>query len=721
MQTRDDSDEAGALFAGAGAVRRLCRSVDWSATALGPVEGWPRSLRAAVRLCLDSLTPVAIWAGPELVLLYNDGYAPVLNSKHPWAMGRPAREVWAEVWEAIRPEFEAALEHGRPARHEDTPYRLQRGGREEEAYFTYTLTPIREDDGRVVGVLNVTEETTRLVRARVQSEERAEEGEERYRTLFESIDEGFCLIEVLFEGERPVDYRFLEVNPAFEKHTGLVGSVGRRIRELVPAQEEHWFKVYGRVAQTGEPVRFELPARGMGRFFDVYAFRVGPPSQRRVAVLFDDVSQRRRAEEALRQSEKRAAFLLDLSDALRPLTEPQAIEAAAAAALAAALDVASAGYLDVAPDDQVALAARPGATDGEGIAAAPGRAGDAGPPGHRGWRCLADMAPGFRSVLLAGRELYVEDLLADQRLQPGGEAGIQPGAPALGHRAAAVLPLTKQGRLVAYLFASHPTPRAWPADERLLLREVAERTWAAVGRARAEQRVRESDQRKSEFLAVLSHELRNPLAPIRTSLHLLERAPPGSEQIHRAWEVLRRQTAHLTRLVDDLLDVTRISRGKIALQRGRVDLREVVHKTSDDLRPVFEGSRLELRVELPAGPAWVDADATRLAQVLGNLLQNALKFTPGGGVVAVRLEGGGGVATLSVRDTGAGIEPDQVERIFEPFVQGAQGLARSKGGLGLGLSLVKGLVEQHGGSVRAQSQGPGRGAEFVITLPMLDG
>jgi PAS domain S-box-containing protein len=236
-------------------------------------------------------------------------------------------------------------------------------------------------------------------------------------------------------------------------------------------------------------------------------------------------------------------------------------------------------------------------------------------------------------------------------------------------------------------------------------------------RKRAEEVLREADRLKTEFLGVLSHELRNPLAPIRNGIYLLDRAAPGSEQAARAKDVIRRQTEHLTRLVDDLLDVTRISRGKVELQLARVDLREVVGRTCDDHRALFDGRQIALRVEL-SGPVWVDADATRIAQVVGNLLQNAAKFSHEGGSVTVAIGDVGGRAELRVRDDGAGIAPELLPRVFEPFVQADEGLARTKGGLGLGLALVKGLVELHGGGVRASSDGVGRGAELVVTLPV---
>jgi signal transduction histidine kinase/ActR/RegA family two-component response regulator len=239
-------------------------------------------------------------------------------------------------------------------------------------------------------------------------------------------------------------------------------------------------------------------------------------------------------------------------------------------------------------------------------------------------------------------------------------------------------------------------------------------------RKRAEEALRDADARKAHFLGVLSHELRNPLAPIRHSIHLLDRAPPGSPQAAHARAVLHRQTEHVSRLVDDLLDVTRVSRGKIRLQRERLDLAGVVRRTCEDLRSIFDQSGIALRLVLAPGPLWVDADPTRIAQVVGNLLQNANKFTPAGGEVTVRLAAAGDRAAITVRDTGIGVEPSLLARMFEPFAQEDRSLARTRGGLGLGLALARGLVELHGGRVAAHSEGPGRGAEFTVTLPVVE-
>jgi signal transduction histidine kinase len=239
-------------------------------------------------------------------------------------------------------------------------------------------------------------------------------------------------------------------------------------------------------------------------------------------------------------------------------------------------------------------------------------------------------------------------------------------------------------------------------------------------RRHAEEALREADRRKDEFLAILSHELRNPLAPIRNSVYLLSRVEAGSSQAARARQVIERQSMHLTRLVDDLLDVTRISRGKIELRPVRLDLREVIRKTADDVRSMFDQRSVELEVERSADPLWVNADPTRISQVIGNLLHNAMKFTPPNGEVVVTARSVGDRAEVVVRDTGIGIDPSELQHMFEPFAQADRTLARSQGGLGRGLALVLGLVRQHGGEVTARSEGVGRGAEFRVTLALAD-
>jgi two-component system, chemotaxis family, CheB/CheR fusion protein len=241
---------------------------------------------------------------------------------------------------------------------------------------------------------------------------------------------------------------------------------------------------------------------------------------------------------------------------------------------------------------------------------------------------------------------------------------------------------------------------------------------AVEERERAERALQEADHRKDEFLAILSHELRNPLAPIRNSLHLLETSLAAPDVARRALQIIDRQVGYLTRIVDDLLDVTRISRGTLELRNQRLDLRGLVERTVEDHRTLFSTRGLSLEATYAPTPLWVEGDPTRLAQIVGNLLQNSAKFTPTGGSVILDLDAVAGVAELRIRDSGIGIDPAMLPRLFLPFTQADTTLVRSLGGLGLGLALVKELVELHGGTVEVFSSGVGAGAEFVVRVPL---
>ena len=382
------------------------------------------------------------------------------------------------------------------------------------------------------------------ITGRKRAEERLRQSEARFRTLFESMDEGFSVVEMIFDpAGRPVDYRFLEMNPAFEHHTGLRGVVGRTIREVVPDHESSWFETYGRVVRTGEPTRFVSEAKGLGgRWFDVYAFRLGGTGSRKVAVLFNDVSARKVAE--------------------------------------------------------------------------------------------------------ADRDRLEADL-----------------------------------RRVA-------------AD------------------------LSEADHRKDEFLATLAHELRNPLAPIRNGLQIMKMAD-DQRTVDESRSLMERQVTHMVRLIDDLMDVSRITRNKLELRRERVDLAVIVRNAVETSRPLIEAAGHELAVTLPERPILVDADVTRLSQVFSNLLNNAAKYTEPGGKIALIAERQGGRVVVTVRDNGVGIPPEVLPGLFVMFTQVDRSLERSQGGLGIGLSLVKTLVEMHGGSVEGRSAGQGLGSEFVVRLPVV--
>jgi signal transduction histidine kinase/DNA-binding response OmpR family regulator len=284
-------------------------------------------------------------------------------------------------------------------------------------------------------------------------------------------------------------------------------------------------------------------------------------------------------------------------------------------------------------------------------------------------------------------------------------------------RAAAVFPLLARDRTVGVLTLAFAGGRRLAPADFVLAGDLAARAAVALDNARLHHAVQRADRQKNEFLAMLAHELRNPLAPLRNVAAALRHAS-DEPRVSRASELIDRQVTHLARLVDDLLDVGRITRGAVRLQTRPLDLVALVAQAVDAARPAADAKRHTLTAELPDRPLVVDGDPTRLAQVVSNLLANAVKYTDAGGRIRVAVAAAGGEVRVRVRDTGVGIPADMLSAVFDLFTQVDQSLDRSQGGLGIGLTLVKRLAELHGGRVTAHSGGPGTGSEFTVALPL---
>ena len=296
-----------------------------------------------------------------------------------------------------------------------------------------------------------------------------------------------------------------------------------------------------------------------------------------------------------------------------------------------------------------------------------------------------------------------------------------------------LVPFHVDGQAVGTVWAvAHDETRKFDREDKRLLESLATFASAAyqvrlanqrleaeiAERRHAEQALMDADRRRSEFLAQLAHELRNPLAPIRNAVEILRRAGGDEQKVRPVTEMLQRQISQIVRLVDDLLDVSRISRGKFELRSEAVELASVVNHAVEACRPAIEHAKHKLIVALPALPLYLDADAARLVEVVANLLSNACKFTSNGGQIWLTVEQDGEEAIVRVRDNGIGIASDTLPTIFDMFMQADTSLERRQSGLGLGLTLVKSLVELHGGTVQACSGGIGQGSEFIVRLPI---
>ncbi|NJP12304.1 MAG: PAS domain S-box protein [Leptolyngbyaceae cyanobacterium RU_5_1] len=426
-----------------------------------------QTLQALSTLIESSPLPIVVIESECVVQLWN----PAAESLFGWSaaevLGKPIPIVPEEKQEECRL-MRKAVGNGEVFSGVET-YRCNRDG--SRVIVNISAAPLYDEQGGVNAIVLIFQDITE----RQQAEETLRRSEERYRTLFDSIDEGFCIIEMLFDdNDTPLDYRFLEINPVFERQTGLEQAVGKTARQLMPNLEDFWVETYGRVALTGEPIRFENNSAPMNRWFDVYACRTGQPEERKVAIVFTDVSDRKRAEDILRRTAELNAFRVSLSDALRPLANPVEIQATASRVLGEYLGANRVAYFEVRGADYV--------VERDYV---------------NGAEALTGGYPieSFGSTLLAelrtGHAVFVSDVAADPHLsadQRSAYAAIQIAA-YIG------IPLIKGGEFVAGLAVHTSSPRVWTPDEVLLTEEVAERTWAAVERARAEAALRKSEQR----------------------------------------------------------------------------------------------------------------------------------------------------------------------------------------------------------------------------------
>jgi PAS domain S-box-containing protein len=779
---------------GGGEMGALMRRHDWSTSLLGPPRGWPQPLRTMVRLLLNTGHPMYIWWGPQLACLYNDAYRQSIGpERHPGSLGRPAREVWAEVWPIIGPQIEQVMTGQGATWHVDQLVPITRHGRLDDVYWTYSYSPIDDESapGGIGGVLVVCRETTeQVLAARQLKVER-----DRFARLFELAP----IFMALLEGP---EHKIMIVNPAYQRLVGRGDVVGRTVAEALPeAVAQGYLDELDRVFATGDAynasgAKYERQGEREGtteeRFVDV-VYQPIKSSSGKVTGIFvvgADVSERMNALDSLRQSEGRfraalkagrmghwetdhtsktrtwseegmKLFGLELLDGKGKLGGPNDEFVSALHPedrhlvpkfheLAERQESFPADYRVVRPDGRTLWLSGRGAVT-------------ARTPDGKPQRLISIMAD-VTEAKLAEEMLRLER----ERLRLAFSAA-QMGAFELDLRAGTLWwsPETYEVFGVSETeFAAtpesvidlvHPDDRArfvrkrseaiaqrMPfLDEFRINRPGGREAWIAYrGRAeydlsgqpvrtfgiimditerkRAEEVLRDADREKDNFIATLSHELRNPMAPIHNALTVLRQL--GTTEPRAAWclDVLGRQTALMTHLLDDLLDVSRLTRGQLKLRLRRLELATAIDQAIETAQPFIDARGHRMSVTVGPGTLPIEGDLTRLAQVFSNVLINAAKYTPPEGRIALTAVRQGAIAVVTVRDSGIGIARESLEGIFQMFgqVEAARDLAQ--GGQGIGLALAQNLVILHGGSMEARSEGLGKGSEFEIRLPLAD-
>ncbi len=602
-----------------------------------------------------------------------------------------------------------------------------------------------------------------------------QQSETRYRTLFDTIQDGFCIVRMTYDDAgKPIDYLIYQGNPAFADHSGLEDAIGKTMREVEPNIEPYWIETYGRIAKTGVPERFENYVQAWDRWFDVYAYRFDDPANHEVAIFFKDISARRRMEHALAESEKHFRAVFEQTSAgiaevdltgrfirvnetycevvgrneeellalrMQDITHPEDLEDNVKNFVAVARGEIEtflvekrylrpdgtlvwvrnyvSGILDDAGNVQSIVAVVDDITDRKRIEKELAES-------EANFRTLAENIPQLSWMTDPSGEIFwynrrwfeYTGTTLEEMQGWGWQKVLHPD-----HAQRVVENFRKhigtgESWEDTFPLRSKDGEYRWFLSRAFPIRNQQNETVRWFGTNTDITEIRELDQRKDQFLAVLSHELRNPLQAIRMATKLLKDTrdlPAPADDMAR---VIDRQTTQLSRLVEDLLDMTRITRGTFELDKQVIDLDSVLQHAIEAADPSSEGHAVHLKSEKPDEPLIVDADPLRLVQVISNLIGNACKYSKPGSTVDIFIERNDSAAVIRVRDTGVGIPPDQIERIFEWFAQLDPERDRRTGGLGIGLALARGIVHVHGGTIEASSEGEGKGSEFVVTIPL---
>lgn len=687
-------------LAGGGAAGELIRRIEWSATRLGAIERWPSSLKMAIGIVLHSRQPMFLWWGSELIQFYNDAYTPSFGvGKHPRAMGQRGRDCWGEIWHIISPQIEAVMTRGEASWNEDRLVPIFRNGRLEEVYWTYGYSPVFDDDGSVGGTLVVCTETTARVLATRRLRILSDLAESTtLATDAASVDR--IAMQALGRAVYDIPFAFMCLAQYADGQVRVTETVGVSEAQAVGLATrigQHSLSEEGDESRTlampGPPVhagRWPEPVSEL--FIDTLRDAAGGTRGKLVVGISPRLGFDALYREFLTQIKERIQLALARANAFRAraIAESERNNLLLQAPVPTAILTGPDHVYRLANKPYLRMVNRKDFTGKSFLEAFPELTG-------------TSLPAALDEVFRTGKPFVAQDspvILQDE----------ETGESIEGFFNYSLEPLRDPSGEVYGMIAMGIETTEQVRSRRVLERTNQERETLLL-------HLEEASRAKDEFLAMLGHELRNPLSPITTALELMKLRQGGQASHEQA--VIERQVKHLTRLVDDLLDVAKITRGKVELKHEVLELSEVLARAVEIASFLFEQRKHRLTVDAPRVGLKLRADPVRLAQVVANLLINAARYTDLGGVIALSARREGEQVVITVQDNGSGISADMLNSVFEPFVQGKRTKERAEGGLGLGLALVKNLISLHGGEVAAHSDGPGRGSTFSIRLPAL--
>ena len=735
------------------------RAHPWETTPVGPVSSWPQSLKHAVRTVLDLHMPAYLAWGDGYVQFFNDAYMPILGAKFEGALGNDTRVTWPEAWPTIAPLWEQ-VRQGATFGHDEFMMTLHRNGYPERCYFSHSYSPVYGNDGSIGGVLATLVETTKAVLGErrqtyqlklADTLRRETEFAPMLKATIRLTSEYFTGSNVAYV-ELDEGKRTFTVKEEWKDGVETGGAQGTLpIDMLSPSQIEALRGgatiCINDVSTDPECAAVAKPCLMLGiRSVVVIPLKDGDRLHG-AGFLYKDhayrwtIDERSLAEDLARRTWE-ALRRIRAEEALREETRMLELLNRAGKVLASTLDIDT--LLQSVTDAATALT---GAEFGAFFYNGKDANGDAyllytlcGAPreafegfGH------PRPTPVFAPTFNGGAPVRSDDITKDPRYgRMGPHHGMPKGhLPVRSYLATSVN--SRSGEVLGGLFFGHSQPKMFDERTEQLISGFVAQAAVAIDNARlyelAQRAAREREgilaseraaraeaerhsKMKDEFLAMLAHELRNPLAPITNAAQLL-RMPSVDENLRlKASSIISRQVRHMTELVDDLLDVSRVTRGLVKLETETLELTGVLRAAVEQARPHIEERKHALAVEAPMHPVVVAGDRTRLVQVLVNLLNNAAKYTPQGGKITLRLEAGPEQARMTVIDNGAGMDAKLLPHVFDLFTQAERTPDRSQGGLGIGLALVKTIVQMHDGQVEAHSDGPNLGSAVSVLLPL---